>query len=328
MSNANASLSGAGKSGNVGCGGLTQRALILDSYGRPFLFMLPNSKQRYKSILGSMCTVFIISVVLIYAVYKYQLLIDKEESRVQKTLEENYFDEDHTFSTTQGFNVAFSLSSYSNKELFFSDARYGQLRLLLHERDNKSGTESVRQIQTRPCKDIKDKASSFYEYNSRAEVQFSVLWENLQCFDEPITLQGNERTSRQSSLRVLFESCDNASNWLGGNCMNKEEINNWITDKHIVTLENFEGFQQTNYDAPVKKEARVNRYQLYRGQKFEHPVELQIQRLILSDSLFSVGLLNQNNIDLFTLVKKNVIPSTYTGDSINAISGSVLFKLD
>lgn len=142
MSNS-ANANGAGgliTSGNTGCSRLTQRALILDSYGRPFLFMLPNHNQRYKSILGSMCTVFILSIVLIYAIYKYELLVDKEESRIQKTLQENYFGEDTKFTSTDGFNVAFALSSYTNKEQFYIDNSYGRLRLILLTRDNKNGT--------------------------------------------------------------------------------------------------------------------------------------------------------------------------------------------
>ena len=53
-----------------------------------------------------------------------------------------------------------------------------------------------------------------------------------------------------------------------------------------------------------------------------------MQHLVLSDSLFSVGLLNQNELDVFTLVMGTVQPSTYTDDPINGISGSVVFRLD
>ena len=165
-----AATSGGATRGSTGCSSLTQRALIADLYGRPFLFMLPNAKQRYKSILGSMCTVFIISIVLIYAVYKYQLLIDKEESRLQKTLEENYFDETHAFSTAQGFNVAFALSSYSNKSQFFTDNSYGRLRLLLHTRENDGAVSKTTEIETHLCSQsdsdgrLPSSSSRFYSY--------------------------------------------------------------------------------------------------------------------------------------------------------------------
>lgn len=94
-------------------GGCTQKVLKLDLYGRPFMFMLPNHEQRYKSIVGSLCTILVLFVVFVYAVYKVQLLSDKDESRVQRTLEENYFDYQKFVSSHHGeFNVAFALASY------------------------------------------------------------------------------------------------------------------------------------------------------------------------------------------------------------------------
>ena len=67
-------------------GGCTAKMYKFDLYGRPFMFMLPNHDQKYKSILGSMCTILVLFVVFVYAVYKVQLLSDKDESRVQRTL--------------------------------------------------------------------------------------------------------------------------------------------------------------------------------------------------------------------------------------------------
>ena len=69
---------------------------------------------------------------LIYAIYKVQLLIDKDESRVQKTLEEQYYDQDDSFSSTmQGFNVAFAISSYADSaKSIYQDESYGRLRLI------------------------------------------------------------------------------------------------------------------------------------------------------------------------------------------------------
>lgn len=98
--------------GKGNCRDLCQKALVIDTYGRPFLFMLPNHQQRYKSIVGSICTVFILSVVFIYAVYKFQLLIDKDESRIQKVLIENFFDETKYLSQSEGFNLAYGIASY------------------------------------------------------------------------------------------------------------------------------------------------------------------------------------------------------------------------
>ena len=68
------------------CENLVDKALVIDMYGRPFYFMLPNLRQKYKSIIGSVCTIFVLAILLAYAIYKFQLLMDKGETRVSKVL--------------------------------------------------------------------------------------------------------------------------------------------------------------------------------------------------------------------------------------------------
>ena len=77
---------------------------------------------------------FILSIVLIYAVYKFQLLIDKEETRLQRIVEELYFDRNYTFDRSTGFNVAFALTSgFAETKTYHSDESYGRLRLLYRQ---------------------------------------------------------------------------------------------------------------------------------------------------------------------------------------------------
>lgn len=74
---------GSNGGGPGGCGKLMEKALILDVYGRQVRFMLPNNQQRYKSIFGSCCTVLILSIVFIYAVYKYDMLRERKQDTLQ-----------------------------------------------------------------------------------------------------------------------------------------------------------------------------------------------------------------------------------------------------
>ena len=118
------------------------------------MFMLPNHQQKYKSIIGSLCTIFILSIVLVYAIYKFELLVAKDESRLQTTVEESYYDETYTFSSSQGFNMAFGISSYQNSDLYYNDPRfheYGRLQLLLHTRDSEKGIIKTEVIPFHKC---------------------------------------------------------------------------------------------------------------------------------------------------------------------------------
>ena len=70
-----------------GCSKVGEKALIIDSFGRPFEFLLPNGAKKYKSLVGSIMTLFTIIVVAVYSIYRWQLLIDKEQINVTSSIE-------------------------------------------------------------------------------------------------------------------------------------------------------------------------------------------------------------------------------------------------
>ena len=93
-------------------------------------------------------------MVLVYAVYKLELLMSKDESRIQITINKSYFAETHSFSSKQGFNVAFGISSYADTSLYFDGPeyhKYGRMRLLMHTRDSSQGQNTIEDIQFRKC---------------------------------------------------------------------------------------------------------------------------------------------------------------------------------
>ena len=73
--------------GKTNCSKVKDKLLIVDSFGKPFVFLLPNGQKMYKSLLGAISTMFIVLTVAIYAVYKWQLLIDKEDARITLTID-------------------------------------------------------------------------------------------------------------------------------------------------------------------------------------------------------------------------------------------------
>ena len=67
---------------------------------------------------------------------------------------------------------------------------------------------------------------------------------------------------------------------------------------------------------------------MFRSLKVEYPINVQIQNVVLNDSIFSIGLLFQEDKDIYTVIEKEVRPSTYVDDDLGKLSGSVIFKLD
>ena len=53
------------------CSKFGEKALIIDSFGTPFTFLLPDGKKTYKSLLGAILTVLIVLTIAFYAIYKW-----------------------------------------------------------------------------------------------------------------------------------------------------------------------------------------------------------------------------------------------------------------
>ena len=81
------------------CGKLSQSALKIDAFGRPFEFMLPNGTRKYKTLLGSIFTVILALIVTLYTAYKLQLLVSNDNVLVMVTTEDSFFDKNGNRST-------------------------------------------------------------------------------------------------------------------------------------------------------------------------------------------------------------------------------------
>ena len=59
------------------CEKIGQKAIIIDSFAKPFRFMLPGGTKEYKSLVGAVLTLVTVIIVMFYGVYKWQLLLEK-----------------------------------------------------------------------------------------------------------------------------------------------------------------------------------------------------------------------------------------------------------
>lgn len=137
---------------------------------------------------------------MVYAIYKFELLVAKDESRLQTTVEESYYDETYTFSSSQGFNMAFGISSYQNSDLYYNDPRfheYGRLQLLLHTRDSEKGIIKTEVIPIHKCNLIEVKSGRkgvfgnyFHETRTIGTEDIDKIVPQLECFDRDLSLFG------------------------------------------------------------------------------------------------------------------------------------------
>ena len=64
------------------CDTIQQHALIFDFYGTPFLFTLPDQAQTYRTLLGSVLSIFTMLLVLIYGLVNIVQLFMLSEYQV------------------------------------------------------------------------------------------------------------------------------------------------------------------------------------------------------------------------------------------------------
>ena len=64
----------------------------------------------YKSLVGTIMTIFAFATVTTYAVYKWDILTSRSQSSIMTTIEESYFaDKETSLSRDDGFKLAFAL---------------------------------------------------------------------------------------------------------------------------------------------------------------------------------------------------------------------------
>ena len=86
------------------CSQVGEKALVMDSFGTSFIFLLPDGNKSYKSLLGTILTVLIVLTMAFYGVYKWQILVDREEAVVTLNVEDGYWlDKNSTISQSNGF---------------------------------------------------------------------------------------------------------------------------------------------------------------------------------------------------------------------------------
>ena len=80
-----------------------------------------------QSFLGSLCSLMILILTVLYAYQKMDVLIAKKDVDVLSATKPLVFTEEDKFNYDNGFNVAVAFTSYNNDEEWELDQAYGTL---------------------------------------------------------------------------------------------------------------------------------------------------------------------------------------------------------
>ena len=97
-----------------GCTSFQRRLLTLDMYRRPFLLLLPDENDMYRTLLGSVLSILTLTLVLTYAGFKTTDLVSMRNYRVQTQELHDFYDKKEGFGFDDGFMIAGNILGYEN----------------------------------------------------------------------------------------------------------------------------------------------------------------------------------------------------------------------
>lgn len=88
---------------------------------------LDGGEPDIKSFMGSLLSILLFAIVLLYAFQKTEILIHKENIDILTTINENALTSEDQFTYRNGFNVAVAFTAYDSETEWALDPTYGEL---------------------------------------------------------------------------------------------------------------------------------------------------------------------------------------------------------
>ena len=103
--------------------------LALDAFGHRFSFRILGKFTSYKTIAGFFLTLLMIIALVPYALYKYNVMLNYQDSNILTIHNPDYFNETFEVSTSKhNFNLAFALVGWGESSFDGDISEYGQLK--------------------------------------------------------------------------------------------------------------------------------------------------------------------------------------------------------
>ena len=86
--------------------------LKLDLYKQPFRLLLPDEKDEYRTFAGALLTVITVIIVLVYAGFKLQTLLDYKDYKVQQKVFDDYYNVEIPLTPDDGLMIAAAVTRF------------------------------------------------------------------------------------------------------------------------------------------------------------------------------------------------------------------------
>lgn len=272
---------------------MQEKTLQLDMYRKPFLFLLPDHNEQYRTFLGSILSLITFLIMGFYSVYKIMTLFAITDYRIMKATSENYFDVLPGFSERDGFSIAAAVTAYDGSPEPIEDPEIGTLKIYLKYWGHPQFGEDFgfKELKTELCDPARDfnnlegtvSTAPFYALNKVSVSDLDKYGPKMKCIAEPYEIFGDFNTNMASNLMFVFEKCDRHVR----KCKSEAEIEDWMTFKYILTLTNEKKFIQHQFGQQrIMAISSTNWHPLSYTSRSEYVKIVTRSKLELNDSLF------------------------------------------
>ena len=224
-----------------GCDRIQKKTVALDLYRTPFLFLLPDSAEQYRTFLGAILSVLTLIALLVYGSYKFLVLLDLTDYKVQTAISETYYDFMEGLPSTQGFNVAAAITTYDGSSEVVEDPDYGEVKFYIKSFGLGEPGVIFDELPVRICDpatdfnyaDDNNPGATFYRANPANGNDLKTYGGKMKCIDTDFELLGNYNTEAAKNLMVAFVRCDSIKRTT---CHGDPEIDEWMSTKYMITL--------------------------------------------------------------------------------------------
>ena len=94
---------------------------------------LDGEKEQVKTFMGSICSIFILVVVSLYAYQKFDVYLNKLSVDIMTSVQRAHFSADYVFDHEQGLNFAIGFTAFDSETEDILDPSYGKIAFMKYE---------------------------------------------------------------------------------------------------------------------------------------------------------------------------------------------------
>lgn len=174
--------------------------LAADAFGHKFSFRIHHKFTSYKTVCGFLLTLVLMIALVPFALYKYKVMLNFEDSTIIKIHNPEYYNETYELSASHHkFDVAFALVGWGDSAFEGDISMYGELKAFYKSWGNEGDPPGTTyyEIETRPCTadeiglGLDKSLSRFYPPRSDSVDYVRDYSDIMQCIDKDVVLRGN-----------------------------------------------------------------------------------------------------------------------------------------